>query len=179
MKIKFQNSGERGSVFTELALVMPILFFVMSGLLSVGQTLSQISWLAQSAYQVALVGSEQNDSVAAIGAMQARSDLLVQNNRASSSVFGQTQSATVTPSYDSVNGIVKVEYTAGLINIWGGALPIPLKLSIAGPILANATTSPGSLGQPENTGYFNCSGVRIAAPSTTPCYSGCSASACS
>lgn len=54
-KPRTSNSSE-GSVITECLLVIPVMLIIFSGLVELGRTFSQINWVANTSYEVAMVG---------------------------------------------------------------------------------------------------------------------------
>lgn len=51
-------NSDRGAVLAEAAIAIPFLIVVMSGLLGAGRLLSQLTWLNQTLYHAALLGSQ-------------------------------------------------------------------------------------------------------------------------
>lgn len=53
---RHRSEKETGSVVTECVIVIPLLLIIFSGLTELGRTFSQINWVANTSYEVALAG---------------------------------------------------------------------------------------------------------------------------
>ncbi|MBN8547766.1 MAG: pilus assembly protein [Deltaproteobacteria bacterium] len=63
---------ERGGVITECVLVIPVMLVLFTGLTELGRTFSQINWVANISYEVAMVGASVSETAGGALAMDGR-----------------------------------------------------------------------------------------------------------
>lgn len=132
------RTEERGSVFIELAIVLPLILLFIVGMLELGRVFRSLSWLNQTAFNVARAGAENPDSMA-LSAMQGRgfdhlSVLSVDLNsttpvqvQRSPGIAPRTVRATVIGQMDSL--------------LFGDALSLPISVPIVAPMLIEGSGS--------------------------------------
>ena len=127
------KNPEKGSVFVELSFVIPFLVLMLAGLYELGRYFSQVSWLSQTAYQVALVGGLYAPSNTTNLRMQTRYEFL--RDRIYSPLKLSLDPLHNETNSDRTN--VRATITGSFDFKW---LPtfftqLPLEISVEGPIL--------------------------------------------
>lgn len=136
-----KKNREKGSVFVELSFVVPFLVLMLAGLYELGRYFSQVSWLSQTAYQVALVGGLYTPSATTDLRMQTRYEFL--RDRIYSPLKLDLNPLQNETNLDRTN--VRATITGTFKFKW---LPtfftrLPLRISVEGPILAQSTNDIG------------------------------------
>lgn len=159
---------DRGASLIECALLMPVLIFLVSGVVTIGDLISQQPWTAQSAYQLAeILATTPNDGDIGVVAMQTR---LRQIREERDNRFKRFD-LTVVPSfgigssyYSQINGtdVVSVRFDAEITTAWR-AYKTPLTMQITAPYLARKISVNGltPYEDPPAGQRFGCCGEAI------------------
>ena len=173
----FSSYSCKGATLIELALLMPILLLLLSGVVSLGDLVTQQPWTAQSAYQLAetlAVASRE----AGLGAMATRRDQIQAERGARFQRFSlqisPPEPLTETPFNGEFWGeipsgvplgssnveMVGVSFFAEIGTAWNTTIRTPLRISITAPHLARKVTTNGlaPYADPPGTERFDCCG---------------------
>lgn len=153
------RNSQRGSVLAELTFVLPFIVFLISGVISLGQVLSQVAWISETAYQATLTGAEVANQIVSEGAMIERANTLSNTAKTASKVARMLSWESVSSTQNRADELVTVSFQARLNTIFGNANILPLSISVSGPILTNLEQDISDLGVFKNPALQrDCSG---------------------
>ena len=167
-KIIQKAQSPNGSVLTEFAVVLPMLLFLTTGLLALGQLLGQLSWISQASYISTMSGADDTttDGPASI---RAKADL-IKSYQLKDQVNG---SWNVEPSYSAgpLTGrpILTVKIDANISPLMKTIFPMDLEVYSASALLltsSNATYT--TFGNPSGLPSCPQSGCPVIPPKSPP-----------
>ena len=192
-----KKKGQRGAALVELATATPMLFMVVSGVISTGDMLAQQPWAAQTAYQ--LVDVLASNPIESAESMMNQRIQQLQSER--STRFGRLELTLEQPEflnngvfngtsyYGHINNsdVVGLRFHATFKTAWNTSIPTPVTIDVIAPRLARPIgisnlqtfSDPSAVNLPQ----YDCCGVRCDAQgnqcgNANACFSGNSMSAC-
>ena len=168
-----RSGAQLASVTVELAIVAPILLFLIGMVFTTGRLISQLAWMSQSAFQAYLIGSEFSESGARLNAMNGRWNKLLAGNMALSATYSGPRAVELPTMEEATTSGVEMITTrvrGSVISLFGYSSSLPLSVTITGPILApNAPVTDLSVPQnPTPPNQRNCVGA-LGETSPTSC----------
>ncbi|RIL12601.1 MAG: hypothetical protein DCC75_00125 [Proteobacteria bacterium] len=154
------GSTDRGAAILECALVLPVVLILMYGVLDIGLQLSQVPWLAETAYQASLSAGRETTQLNAEAAAQTRLNRLISGNQHFMTRAGRYSHLVPTFTWNQGNRTVSMSINVSLAALSGLTINLPVGINIVAPLVRSASQFVGSLGAPANpNATFTCSGV--------------------
>ena len=161
-----QRKNFAGAVLVEFALVIPVMFLFLSGVLEFGNYLAQTSWLAQTAYNSAMKGAETPDlGTARSDEVKERFNKLWAFVNARSVVKGHVEAMNqVDIDSNGINDLVRVRITGSILPLLPQIFPfkLPISVEVAAPILLLQNTNFGltnNFQNPSSSSMYRCNGT--------------------
>lgn len=147
---------ERGSVISEMAVILPLLVLLLFGTFEIGRLLAQYSWIQQTSYNAAFLGSGLTDNnfstgPAATGAQKDYNKVNSLKNAMAAPNIGAT--------FDPIGNTVAVQIQ-GQMNLLSKMFPMDVNVTSTGPS-SILNYNPGNLSNFENNGsteQYDCDG---------------------
>ncbi|MBX7136550.1 MAG: pilus assembly protein [Oligoflexia bacterium] len=159
---------EQGAALLEFALVVPFLTLIFFGIVELGRTLIQGTWVSQAAFEAALLGGETPHAVA-IPVMNQRVETL-------SGIQGQQLVTELgfNASYDATsNRTVQVDLNGEVARLLKSPYPLKMNIGFTGPVLLSYSTLPLALSSASNPAcQYACDGTQccgVACPAAPSC----------
>ena len=152
-----------GNVLVELSIVLPLCLFFLVGILEIGRLLAQYSWVQQTGYNAAFLGSGMTQSAAGVSPTAIVNTLFAKLNQQKNAL----QAPVVTSSYNDYgpNSTISVSINSNM-NLLSNIYPLRVGVTTVAPSTVGQF-NPGTLddfGNGEPGVLFDCTG--------NPCVSG-------
>lgn len=152
---KNRNSSHRGGALLEFAIALPLCIFLVFGIFELGRLLVQYSWVQQTSYNAALLGSGFTLSSPNTEPGVVANELYALSNAANKN--SMTQSPVISIINPSSNTIAVG--IAGQMNLLSSFYPLGINVSSQAPTI----TIPYEMGSPnqfvnDSGGYYDCAG---------------------
>lgn len=153
--LKSTTHSHRGGALLEFALALPLCFFLVFGIYELGRLLIQYSWIQQTSYNAALLGSGFTLASPNTEPGVVANELYSISNAANkNSMASSPEISVVNPTNNTLEvGI------ASQMNLLTNLYPLGVDVRSRAPTI----TIPYSMGSPNvfsnyNGGYYNCAG---------------------
>ncbi len=167
-----ESHNEKGNVLVEMAVVFPLCLFFLLGILELGRILAQYSWVQQTTYNAAFLGSGLSTTDVALAPSSTASTLF--------SFLNSTKSAlsvlpVVTTTYNDpdftpgVNDTVSVNIQTNL-NMLSQFYPSSLNTTTTAPsvVIGYSFTDLNEFENGLTNQYYDCGGS-LCSPASTAC----------
>ena len=159
----------RGSVLTEMVVVLPLCLLFMIGMLEVGRLLAQYSWVQQTTYNAAILGSGLTTTDVVASPEVVANSLFNKLNQAKGNMSQPKIRAAYRPGHNpGIDDTVSVNVRSNL-NLISNFYPLSINNTTTSPSASFAYTvtdinsfDNGIAGQ-----FYNCSGTLCSTPG--PC----------
>lgn len=163
-----RNASQRGTSYTELIIIMPLMMLFLFGLAWAGRMFSQMIPFSKIAYETVRVGGDAT-ALYGVSAMQYRFDQLY-NSTYNSNNDLKMNSASVDASTSYSGGQVTLKSVGDAQSANGGYLPTQFKMNYVTQVLESHADTAGLTGTDNaDCGYYDCNGHCNPEPLTAAC----------
>lgn len=128
------SSSEMGGALAELAIVMPVLIFLLFGMVEIGRVLIEMVWMGNTSFSAAVLGAESHLGVRTAAMSNRATNLIdILDDRFRNKVHS---APAIQSTFNAADKTVRVKI-AGHLQSLTGKFSIPVKGEIVGPVFVD------------------------------------------